>query len=105
MLFESLPDDESGKMAAHVADKLVDTLLVMRGGIDLESTISLIKSKAKRSGFAYKELHDDTGGRRIIIQHDLGQKYSAFCGAYKGETVQHCGPFCKGFSDRQYPCN
>lgn len=54
-----------------------DVDLFMRGRHDLEAWISILRTRATRSGFNIIEYRD--GGKlEIVIQHDMGKKWSHY---------------------------
>ncbi len=58
-----------------------DSILYMYGKYNLESLLSNIRISAQRSGFSLKE-YNETGGLELVIQHDLGWKWSLFFKMY-----------------------
>jgi len=53
----------------------------MRGKYDVEEWISILKDRAKSSGFSIKE-YDDSGIIRLIMHHDMGESWSTFFETY-----------------------
>lgn len=54
-----------------------DAILYMHGKYNLENLLLNIRLGAQRSGFNIKEYHDEKN-LEIVIQHDLGWKWSLF---------------------------
>lgn len=55
--------------------------LSMRGKYDISQWISILKDRAKSSGFSIKE-YDDNGIIRLIMHHDMGENWSTFFETY-----------------------
>lgn len=80
--FEKLDDtiimqvaEDSGK---HVPR---DMLLAMRGRLDIKEWISILRSRAKASGFHYAEIVEDDHVK-FIMKHDMGMKWSIYFQTY-----------------------
>lgn len=80
--FEKLDDatimgvaEDSGK---HVPR---DMLLAMRGNLDIKEWVSILRSRAKASGFHYVEIVEDDYVK-FIMKHDMGMKWSIYFQTY-----------------------
>lgn len=89
-LFSHVPDDELKKMAVLTADNFVDKPLIMTGSTDLDSVFFVMKNRSKRSGFAVREFSEPKG-KKIMIQHDMGRKWSVFFNAYNERLINNAG--------------
>jgi len=54
-----------------------DAVLVMRGTYGVKEWSSILKSRAKASGFNYEEI-DDENQTTYIVQHNMGIKWSKY---------------------------
>lgn len=59
--------------------------LYMRGNYGIEEWLSILKDRAKMSGFNLKE-YSDKNGKKIVMHHEMGEKWSLFFKTYY-ETV------------------
>lgn len=55
--------------------------LFMRGKYGIEEWISILKDRAKKSGFNFKEYHEN-GKTKLVMHHDMGEKWSLFFKSY-----------------------
>lgn len=76
-------DEESIKsIAKNVAESgAKEIALSMRGTYDIVGWISILKDRARSSGFSIKE-YDEHGILRLILHHDMGEKWSTFFETY-----------------------
>jgi len=63
-----------------------DSILYMYGKYNLENLLTDIRASAQRSGFSIKEYEEDQN-LEIVIQHDLGWKWSLFFKFYYQEIL------------------
>ncbi len=63
-----------------------DSILYMYGKYNLENLLKNIRAKAQRSGFSIKE-YEENSNSEIVIQHDLGWKWSIFFKFYYQEIL------------------
>ena len=63
-----------------------DSILYMYGKYNLENLLTDIRASAQRSGFSIKEYEEDQN-LEIVIQHDLGWKWSVFFKLYYQEIL------------------
>jgi hypothetical protein len=84
--------DEStlAKIAANNASAYKDMLLVMKGSHDLDSFIITMKDRSKRAGFNIREF-EEPGGKKIIVQHDMGANWSIYSKAYYERVINSIG--------------
>lgn len=76
-------DDASIRSAAKNAAEsgAKEIALSMRGKYNIDEWISILKDRAKSSGFSIKE-YDERGITRLIMHHDMGEKWSTFFETY-----------------------
>lgn len=76
-------DEETLRSAAKNAAEsgAKEIALSMRGKYDIAGWISILKDRARSSGFSIKE-YDDHGTIRLVLHHDMGEKWSTFFEAY-----------------------
>ena len=55
--------------------------LSMRGKYDISEWVSILKDRAKSSGFSIKE-YDERGTVRLIMHHEMGENWSTFFETY-----------------------
>lgn len=89
-LFSYVPDDELKKVGVRTADSFVDKLLIMTGSADLDSVSFVMKNRNKPSGFAVIEFVEPKG-KKIMIQHDMGRKWSVFYNTYNERLINIAG--------------
>ena len=63
-----------------------DSILYMYGKYNLENLLKNIRTSAQRSGFSIKE-YEENRNLEIVIQHDLGWKWSLFFKFYYQEIL------------------
>lgn len=63
-----------------------DSVLFMYGKYNLENLLKTIRASAQRSGFSIKE-YEENQNLEIVIQHDLGWKWSIFFKFYYQEIL------------------
>lgn len=85
-------DEESLKSAAKNAAEsgAKEIALSMRGKYDIEGWLSILKDRARSSGFSIKEYSDD-GTIRLILHHDMGEKWSIFFETYYNTVFDDLG--------------
>lgn len=76
---------DTAKKVAESSGK--DIILYMYGKYNLDNLLASIRSSALRSGFHVKE-YDEEGNLSMVMQHDLGWKWSLFFKSYY-EAVLH----------------
>lgn len=84
-LIETLDEksiSDIAKQSAKTCGK--DSILYMYGKYNLENLLVNIHASAQRSGFNIKE-YDENNSHEIVIQHDLGWKWSIFFKSYYQE--------------------
>jgi hypothetical protein len=86
----SVPDDELKRIATSTADSFADALLLMTGNTDLDSLLHVVRNLFKRSGFTIRAF-EDPDGKKLVIQHDLGSKWSVFFKTYIERLINNSG--------------
>ena len=76
--------EESGK---HVPK---DMLLAMRGKVDIKEWISILRSRAKASGFHFSEIEEDDHVQ-FVMKHDMGIKWSIYFLTYYKSSFKTLG--------------
>lgn len=74
---ETIDEESLRNIAVSTADYVKDVTLLMLGKSDAESYYTMLKSRAKRSGFVLLESRHGNN-KKIIFQHDMGKKWSLF---------------------------
>ena len=76
-------DEEAVKSAAKNSAEsgAKEIALSMRGKYDIVEWISILKDRARSSGFSIKE-YDNDGVTRLVLHHDMGEKWSLFFETY-----------------------
>lgn len=77
-------------LALQTADYVKDVTLLMSERHDLEGYLSMLRSRAKKSGFVLIESHRGPG-KRLILQHDMGRNWSLFFRAHYDRMLQNLG--------------
>jgi len=82
--------EESGK---HISKDLV---LAMRGKVDVKEWISILRSRAKASGFHFSEMEEDDHFK-FVMKHDMGRKWSIYFLTYYNSSfkVLNCDIDCE----------
>lgn len=75
---------EIAKQSAKSSGK--DSILYMYGKYNLENLLKNIRASAQRSGFSIKE-YEENQNSEIVIQHDLGWKWSIYFKFYYQEIL------------------
>jgi predicted transcriptional regulator len=85
-LTESLDEKNISNIAKESA-KLCgkNSILYMYGKYDIDHLLKNIRSKAQHSGYNIKE-YDEDNHHEIVIQHDMGWKWSIFLKSYYQEV-------------------
>jgi len=74
---------------AKIVNKSI--ILLMHNKYDFDSWIQVVRDRCKRSGFPLKETTTAAGKTTLIMQHDLGEKWSVFFKAYYQEMLHELG--------------
>lgn len=82
----------AAKNAAESGAK--EIALSMRGKYDISEWISILKDRAKSSGFSIKE-YDENGIMRLVMHHDMGEKWSIFFETYYHTVFYDLGSIIK----------
>lgn len=85
-------DDKTIMSVADVSGQNVprDMLLAMRGKLDIKEWISILRSRAKASGFHYAEILEDDYVK-FIMKHDMGMKWSIYFQTYYMSSFKTLG--------------
>lgn len=91
-ILTNLIDIINEKTILDIAEKAAgtggkDSILYMHGKYNLENVLTSIRLSAQRSGFNIKE-YNDGKNLEIVIQHDLGWKWSLFF-KYYYQKIMH----------------
>jgi hypothetical protein len=81
-ILTGLIDTSDEKTILDIAEKSAqssakDSILYMYGKYNLENLLTNIRASAQRSGFHTRE-YEEEGNLEIVLQHDLGWKWSLF---------------------------
>lgn len=76
-LFNATNEETLKRIASQSASSSKDMLLLMMGDYSLDVYLSLVKNRARKSGFILREYRDEKA-RKIVIQHDMGRHWSMF---------------------------
>lgn len=96
-LVDNMAAEDLTKLAASTTKSLKDILLLTRGrgNVGLEAILAVVENNARRSGFEYRAFNDKGFGRKIIIQHDMGEKWSSFYKERVQGMIKHSGHSAK----------
>ena len=83
---------EIAKEAAETGAKEIS--LAMRGRYGINQWISILKDRAKSSGFSIKEYHDE-GMARLVLHHEMGENWSIFFESYYNTVFDQLGAIVK----------
>jgi hypothetical protein len=86
-VFEMLSQDQIVALADATYQGRKEMLIFMSGRDDKESFLTLVRIRAKKSGFHLRELEKD-GKTTFIYQHDMGRNFSLFS-KYLFEAIMH----------------
>jgi hypothetical protein len=103
-LLDRLSEEDVIRVAEEVSkDMFKDVMLLMRDENDLVSTLNVIETWIRMSGFSYKlEVDEDKELYSYVIQHDMGKKFSSPVSSTSScysRTTRKAGQFC---CHRQY---
>ena len=76
-VFGNLSEDQVRNIGKETFAEIKDIVLFMTNKNDLGGFFSVLRLRAKKSGFQIKELENDAE-TTFIIQHDLGMNWSVF---------------------------
>ena len=100
MLFDNMTTEDLAKLAASTTKSFKDVLLLTSGGdesvVNLEAVLAVLENHARRSGFQYSAFSDKGAGKKkIVIQHDMGEKWSSFYKERIQEMIKFSGHSAK----------
>jgi hypothetical protein len=87
---DALDEPALDRIATKTADAYKDMLLLMKGSLDLDSFISVVKDGSKRAGFNFREF-EEPEGKKIVLQHDMGANWSIYSKAYYERVINSIG--------------
>jgi hypothetical protein len=90
-IFNAIDDKTLQDIALPAADALVDALLLMTGQHTLEAFYHILKYRIAKSNFFLTELREKGNVRKLVIQHDLGSKWSLFFKTYYERVLNNLG--------------
>ena len=86
-----LNEKEIQVLATKLAKEVMkDTLLAMKGRFDLDTWMAITRHRSTRSNFNYQQSSKD-GNIRIIINHEMGSKWSIFHKWYYQKMLKDLG--------------
>ncbi|HZS73794.1 MAG TPA: hypothetical protein VFA69_04745 [Candidatus Nitrosotalea sp.] len=90
-LFDKISDKEIIEIAKRVEMKeFEDIALLLRNKFDIESTLDLIETRAKVSGFPYR--YSVKGAiHSFVIQHDINEKWSLYLASRYKQVFEDLG--------------
>lgn len=89
-LFNAIDEETLKKIAVKTADASRDILLIMMGEVTLDAYFTLLKNRAKRSGFHIRE-YEEEGVRKFVLQHEMGRHWSVFFKAHHEQMIYNAG--------------
>ncbi len=90
-IINKLNEKEIQSLATRLAKEVMkDTLLAMKGKLNLETWIAITRNRSMRSNFNYQQSSKD-GNTRIIINHEMGEKWSIFHKWYYTKMIKDLG--------------
>ena len=89
-MIASLDQGSIEQIAIKTATAYAEALLLLKGKVDLDSFIKVLRERAKRAGFAYREFEDSTE-KRIVIYHDMGYKWSSYLKVHTEQVINKMG--------------
>jgi hypothetical protein len=74
---DEIPEEQVIRISEDVTKNFYeDIMLLLRNEIDIDSTLDLIETWIRISGFQYKHEINDGDVHSYVIQHDMGRKFS-----------------------------
>ena len=89
-MFEAVDEEALRSIALKTADSSKDIMLVMTGQVSLEAFFSILRNRAKRSGFTFRE-YEENGMKKFILQHEMGRNWSVFFKIHCERLVNNAG--------------
>jgi hypothetical protein len=90
-LFDAVSEEKIKEIAIKAADDLKKSLLMIYGKVDLDAVLALNASRVRRSGFTLREFDNGQGGKKILMQHDVGHNWSLFSKTYIERLINDVG--------------
>lgn len=89
-IFNATNEETLKRIASQSVNSSKDMLLLMMGDYSLGVYLSLVKNRARKSGFILREYRDEKA-RKIVIQHDMGRHWSMFFKEQTEEIIHAMG--------------
>ena len=89
-IFNATNEETLKRIASQSVNSSKDRLLLMMGDYSLGVYLSLVKNRARKSGFILREYRDEKA-RKIVIQHDMGRHWSMFFKEQTEEIIHAMG--------------
>ena len=78
-MMERLNEDEVEKLSEHIAkNEFKDLILLLKGQYSLKSYLDTIEAWLRISNFQYSYNIDRENKYRLVIQHDMGKRWSLY---------------------------
>ena len=90
-IIDNLDESTIQRIASDVGKTVPkDMLFIMRGEIGVNQWVSVLRSRAKASGFSYQE-EETQENIKIITKHDMGYKWSIWFKAFYKSYFEQLG--------------
>lgn len=89
-VFNAVDEETLKKIAVKTADSSKDLLLLMMGQVTLDACFTMLRNRAKKSGFTFRE-YEEGGTRKFILQHEMGRHWSVFFKAHNERMINNAG--------------
>jgi hypothetical protein len=77
-IMNEIPDETLTRIARNTANSDIPSIIyLLRSNFNLESSLDVLKTWCNVSNLPYRESYED-GKMTIVIQHDVGNKFSLF---------------------------
>jgi len=90
-IFGALDEKIIPEIAIPAADSLADALLLMRGEHTLDAFYHILRYRIAKSNFYLTDLALENNARKLVIQHDMGKKWSLFFKVYYERVLNNLG--------------
>ena len=94
-MFDAVDDETLKDVALKTADSSKDIMLIMTGQVSLDAFFSMLRNRAKRSGFTFRE-YEEKGIRKFILQHEMGRHWSMFFKIHCERIINNTGHKANG---------
>lgn len=89
-VFDAVDDKTLKDVALKTADSSKDIMLIMTGQVSLNAFFSILRNRAKRSGFTFRE-YEENGIKKFILQHEMGGHWSIFFKIHCERIINNAG--------------